>query len=221
MKKIFFLMLLATVVVACKNSKPAAAALPFERSNLYVRYDETSKELMSTAVFFKDTVKVSLPKGILFQGIAMVENRLIDYGTRYKVSQKFAECPLSLNYKFADAAGEGHEIGVNMPDFRVPAKQDSFSLSKGATIRWEGEALKKDETLVVLMEDEIGHLKSLNILGPTTSSNIVLRGDVFAELPRKEIRVSLVRKGSLNDVASKTIFEWEYYAMPFKTPLVP
>ena len=77
MKKIFFLMLLATVVAACKNSKPAAAALPFERSNLYVRYDETSKELMSTAVFFKDTVKVSLPKGILFQAILRPYFRLI------------------------------------------------------------------------------------------------------------------------------------------------
>ena len=99
---------------------------------------------------------------------------------------------------------------VPITQFKV--KEPQISSTNGFNLVWEGVALSKEESLTILVNDEIGITSSINIKGPTASNETFVASSNLASLGRGQGTMSIVKQRmyepKTDGVATKATLEY-------------
>lgn len=208
----FFLILAACCFAACTTPPP-----PEKRSfRCYVRYVEDRAQLFAEAnLFGPDSMPVTPPGGLLFEGLEMSAPPVSGAGFRYQHNGAPGE---NAHFGWTDGAGKKHEFGLPilpMTDFGFGASP--VLRNRPDTLRWQGEALTPGETLVLMWENlDNGATKPMEIYNTAAQKEIVFPAIKMAELSPGRWSLYLVRKkmvkGDASGVPATGIVE--YYTRP-------
>jgi len=208
----FFLILAAWFFAACSTHPK-----PEKRSfRCYVRYVEDRAQLYAEAnLLGPDSLPVTPPGGLLFEGLEMNAPPVSGAGFRYQHNGAPTE---KAHFSWTDGTGQKHEFALPilpLTDFGFGAS--SVMRNRPDTLRWKGEALTPGETLVLMWENlEKGTTKPMEIYNTGAQKDIVFPAAKMAELTPGRWTLYLVRKkmvkGDASGVPATGIVE--YYTRP-------
>jgi hypothetical protein len=217
MKHIFFLVLTTMAVLGCKTpEKPQDLSL-----FCYVRYDAASKAVKAEATLQEATKKTALeiPGGIRYQSMEMVLAPV--YGLKYRYDYN-ASFLTEHVFEWRDKQNAKQAFKIRFQPI------DSFSLT-GSTLKntaatslqWEGTALGKGETLVLMWENaEKGLTLPMEVTSTSGMPLIDIPAGKLKSLEPGNWTLSLVRKKlvkeTINTLPASCILEYYTKAIPIK-----
>ncbi len=226
---LFFLFVFALVFCACSNEQKPAPTIPQTNaySNFYVRYLQDDQELKAEATFkIGDSLKTATIQAIQkvsFEDHPMDLKDLGKNGIRYR-SKKSGQA-FKGNYTFNATINEqqhfDYPISID-PIESFSIKEKKLSRSKGATIAWEGTALKKGELLVVFFINPDKKPASLTINGPSNASEIFLAAKNLSQLKVGTGKLRLIRKvlNKFEEEPQNIASVIEFYTTPIEINII-
>ena len=178
MKPIFLLALLCSGLVFCQTG---SKSMEFSH-DFYVRFLQETSELLAQAHFKKgengQPMTFQLMPAVEFQDRSMSERRT-DTFIRYQFEKTGGfESEYIFNWKNEAGATLKHRLRIDpILDFSLP---EPFPRTANALLKWDGPALKTDEKLVVLCENEAGQTVSHEFSGPTDLAAVPLPASKFS-----------------------------------------
>ncbi len=195
MKQVLHFLLFITLVSACQVAGNREQPILF--ADFYLRYLESEKQLKAEAIFSEgDSVSVSKStsmKTVFFNGEAMQARDLGKQGIRYRVEQR-GDYRSEYTFAFKKEGQAQLEQKLKMPAIKNIQLQGTASRSAGFTISWEGEAVGKDESLVVLFTDASNKAAAISIEGPSQQSSVTLTASQLDQLASGPTSMYLVKK---------------------------
>ncbi len=198
---ISFLSIFILFVSACESDKKAEISNSkdhfFVRS--YVRYLQTEKELKAEISFKKgDTLKTAVPvilDEVIFEGEKVSPQNLgKSYGVRYDFRKRG---PYRDQYEFNFRGGPieqtSHILKMN-PITEFLIKEGTINKKEGMTINWKGEALNKDQQMVLLFTDEQKKAFPIKLKGPTQKPEVFIPRIKTKNLTTGKGKLMLIKK---------------------------
>ncbi len=212
----------ATFSLACSNEK----AIP-TYANLYLRYDQSVESLKAEATLFegldeKNKQPKDVPGGISFLGGGMDSRTLPGGVVRYEYERP-ATLPAELPFRFKNNKGKEVEFMAHLPkieDFRV--LDLALSRASGAKIAYSGTPLTPDEKLVLFFGDANGKALTIEINGPSETSEITVPEGKLTPLANGKAQLYLVRIQTLKEekMGCKATIQTEFYSKEQTVELV-
>lgn len=195
------LFLLVGITVSCTSETKTVPPKKTQHiyAKYYVRYLQTEKELKAE-VSFKEGDTLETARSIVLNQVNFEDNPMEvqnlgkNYGIRYGFRKKG---PHRQTYQFSysgEQMGEQvHEIGMS-PITEFLIKEGAISKTSGMTLVWQGEALTKNQEMILLFTDEERKAFPVQIKGPSERTEVVLSAEQIAGLSLGKGRLMLVKK---------------------------
>jgi len=179
----------------------------------YVRYDETQgveKAECHITEGAAGNIGVEMPGGIKFQNEPMnaMNLRGIQYRREFKTS-------FSSDHKFtwSDKKNKVYEFNLPLaPLYNFRFEHDTLRHNQAATLQWDGPALQKGESMVLIWEQEsTGKTVSIELISQGSESKIEFPAAKLTEIKPGDWSLYIVRKRlvktTINGVAATGISE--------------
>ncbi len=189
----------------------------------YVRFLEKSREMRAEAMYYEGA-SLKRAKNITMQAVYFRDFKMNAQdlgngrGIRYAYRTKV---PYNSNFKFQYQNHQGESTTRNfelagISDFVI--REGDIKRTKGATLEWQGEALKEGQSLVILFTDAEQKASSVTVEGPTTLPEIALSSEQLSNLSPGIAKLNLVKKQNYNrKEEGRLILEsLEYYTNAIK-----
>ncbi len=220
LKYIFFILLIIPVL----NCQPEAKVKTKEEAKhifakFYVRYLQAEKELKAEASF-KQGDTISTARSIVLQEANFEKNKMEiqnlgkSYGIRYSF-RKAAPYSTQYDFEFGNEQIGIHKHTVQMePITAFYIKEEIVKKTAGINLIWEGQALSKDQELVLLFTDEQNKAFPITVSGPTPSNSIALSSEKIASLSPGKGRLMVIKKQLIKTKETNftKITEMEFYS---------
>lgn len=166
------------------------------RFTCYVRYDETlgiEKAECQITEGATNNLGIEIPGGIKFQGEPMKPMDIQGVQYRREVKTSF-----TTDHKFTWTGKKNKEYAFNLPlgglnNFRF--EHDTLRHNQPATLKWDGPALQKGESLVLLWEQTgSGKTVPIELISLGSESKIEFPAAKLTELTPGNWSLYLVRK---------------------------
>ncbi len=211
MKKIksICLFVVMTVLLSCNTKQPIDA-------EVYVRYmaDEQAyqSEISLRSVSGDKKIKEVEVQDLFFIDGAMEKKQHHVKGLIYKSESNGAwVSPIVFKGKLENEKPFNLSLEL-VPITQFKVKEPQISSTNGFNLVWEGVALSKEESLTILVNDEIGITSSINIKGPTASNETFVASSNLASLGRGQGTMSIVKQRiyepKTDGVATKATLEY-------------
>ncbi|MCE7925336.1 MAG: hypothetical protein DYG98_19965 [Haliscomenobacteraceae bacterium CHB4] len=210
MKHIFFSILSALAFSFCQTAEPAK-----KRSlECYVRYLEPEAQTHAEATLREGDVSLQAiqpPDGILYQGreMKLLAEPVISF--RLDKPGKFEDKHV---FSWKDPKGQVQQFDMQLSPIRqFGFGSKTLSRQQPATLRWEGDALVKGETLVFMWENEaLRKTVPMEVIQVSGEPAIGFPAAKIAQLDPGQWTYYLVRKrlikADINGVAASGIIEY-------------
>ena len=192
----FYLLLFSGTLLGCQSAEQENNRQFF--GNLYVRYLEDGQEIKSEVTLFTgDSMAVAKafePEGgIQFLGSAMQSRNFNEQLTRYQFENRIP-APASYRFKFQDP--EGNEVRVETPVHKIDffSLTDPLSRSTGGTISLTPEQLGENQQILILLSNEEGLARTLELTGPAKISELSFPEKQLEELSPGKWEYYIVKK---------------------------
>ncbi len=160
--------------------------------------------------------EIFLPKGVIFIDGYMEERNLEALNKkRYQANRRRSfDGTFLFTFFWPDHEKKAFEATLSPVDDIIFS--NPYTVGKSAQLTWDGQPLGKDEFLVLLITDSAGKVATIEIKGPTISSEIQIPEDKLKDIAKGEATMEIVRKKNI--LTKKP--EWEaraeveYYAAP-------
>lgn len=182
-KRIMRLLLITSLLLGCLCCSPERELSEEQQAEklyaeYYIRYLQDKKQLKAEATFKRsidvDSARSIEPNGSIFlQNVQLTPVRIDKRNLRYQKEFNRVFEP-EYNFKFVDDDEQviNHNIKMtSIPKFSI--ESNIGSKANGINIQWEGENLKKNEQLIILLSDANDKTSSFVIEGPTSKSSCV------------------------------------------------
>lgn len=219
MMRIFFLLLTTLALFSCQNEqKPDSKTL-----NCYVRFDADANLVTVEANLVDDKTKKNLefPDGITFQKMPMKLVSEYNHMYQFETNSLFQQ-----EQAFAwDDEKASKQVFKNTMDSlsQVSLGGGAVSLSKAATLTWQGPSLTKGETLLFMWQNAAtGDNQTLEVSSTNPQPVIDIPAEKLKKLSPGKWSLYLVRKklfkGTAGEVKVNCISE--FYSKPISVALV-
>ncbi len=196
----FHLLIFGTLLVGCQSEpNPKGANIPPLEGVLYVRFQEPDKQFQAEAAFYSLTEKKSnkgtfLEGNITFLGKEMEAQTLAELKNKRYVIQLNMPFSADQTFKLNHYGDTSLTLPLQMAhveDFLLP---DTIVGGTSFDIVLKGERVKKNETVVLVMEGERGGVVSKNYDGPIENDKLRVLPMHLKELGSGPGEVYLVRR---------------------------
>ena len=188
---------LTAFTFSCNNIEPSKED-PFLLAEYFVRYLKPQKQVKAYVSFFEgDSLETAHPKtffgGVTFQGRSMTPKDLASKAVRYTLTGT-GEYEKSFQFRYRDDSNEEQIHVVGMTPIEEFLVQGEISKSDGMTLIVQGGLLEKDESLVLLFNDEQNRASTVTVQGPSNSIEHFIPRTNLANLSLGKGKLYLVKK---------------------------
>lgn len=212
MMRIFFLLLTTLALFSCQNEHKDSP----QTLNCYVRFDSDSNLFTAEAGFTDEKTRkaVEFPDGVTFQKMEM--KPVAGYGMyQYEDYARFAPEPV---FAWTDAQNNKQRYQSNIDSVsQISLGSRTISMSKAASLTWQGKALGKGETLLfVWQKADGGENQSLEVSSTNPLPVVDIPVEKLKKLSPGKWSLYLVRKKLLKDTVGQVKVNCisEYYSKP-------
>jgi hypothetical protein len=188
MKKFLFIALIFNLTLACNHA-------PKLKLTSFVRYIAPENAIQADVSIFNEknpTTAIKVDK-LFFNGGAMEKKENKIQGIVYR-SERDGKYPTDFSYVF-NFEKKDYQATFKASAIKDLVVVDSLAHKKnGIKIRWNGEPLKKDETLTAIISDEEGTSAEAQIQGATQSNEVLIPGAMFSGLKTGKGSVFIVKR---------------------------
>ena len=188
MKKILLFIVVIGIAWSCE--KPTKL-----HTISYIRYlsQEAQTNVEFKVVDEKDSTKSRKIEDAFFNDGAMERKENKIQGLFYQAIRD-GRYPDAFSFRFKDAKKD-YNFTLKATQIEGLSVKDSLAHKlNGLTLSWKGDALRKDETLTVLITDSDGEVAEAKIQGATAKSEIAIPGAMFSGLKNGKGTVYVVKR---------------------------
>lgn len=217
MKYIFFLVVTTLALLSCKAPEKAQKLSLF----CYVRYDAAVKAVKAEATLQDAVTKTALemPGGMRYQSSEMTLAPI--YGLTYRHEYNAEFIPEHV-FEWRDAKNNKNAFRMSLDPITVFAfPSPAISQSKPTALHWEGAALGKGETMVLMWENtEKGLTVPMEVSSTSGMAQIDIPAAQLKDIVPGDWTLYLVRKKlskeTVDNLPVNGIMEYYSKAIPVK-----
>lgn len=195
-------------------------------SEYFVRYLEAERQIKAYATFFEgDSLPTAVPKaflgGVSLQGSAMEARNLMDKATRYTITRT-GDYTEAFEFKYKDDQRVENSHTISMSPIKNFVVAPQIHKSEGLTLTVEGGELSKEESLVLLFNNENNKASSITITGPSQGIEHRIPADNLNGLNTGKCQLYLVKKKNelFESPDTYTVSSIEFYSNTVEVEVV-
>ncbi len=225
LKYIFFIGLLF-FIGSCASEATSDSTVPDKNdqqlyADFFIRFLTTENALKAEAQFKEGLNKTNaipkeFPDAVQFDGLDMKLKKIKSQLLRYSSEQRKM---YQGKHKFGlTNEGEKYEVSIQMSPIKNFDVEQPLRVGDGIDISWEGDPLRKNESIVLLFTDKNNKASSYTINGPTNGNNSKVPAAKSPKLESGNGQLYLVKKqevvGKNNNLDYKSNVEYYTISKP-------
>lgn len=221
MRLIFFMLFSALTIAACQNAPEKKLLADYK-----IRYIASDQNLSiqakyKTIIKGKEEVNFKPALGVTILGKPMEYKSMQGLAPDYYSYDYQTKFPEKIAFRFQDDKDQLIEHAIDFaPINSIQIKEKIIQPDSGFTLIWEGDTLRKDEELVILLEIDNQMVLKLSKVGQSYGKKIFIRKEQLETLTSGKGKLTLVQKRYQRYPAESAVggsYILEYYHLPIET----
>ncbi len=221
MRLMFFLIFSAFTIAACQNAPEEKLLADYK-----VRYIASSQNLTiqakyKTVIKGKKEVSFKPALGVGVLGKTMEYKSMQGVAPDYYSYDHRTKFPDKIAFQFEDNQHQFVEQSINFkPISSIQIKEKVIRPDSGFTLVWQGDTLRKDEELVILLEIGGETVLKLSKVGQSYGKKVYIRREQLENLQPGKGTITLVQKRYQRYPTESSVsgsYILEYYHLPIET----
>lgn len=185
---------------ACSTSsttQQVAEKYDFKKINCYVRYMAVNRELQAEMTFRTDST-IAIEGPVLCNEKTLQFRKLPQVGLQYRSIENGVNFDYDYTFSYTEKGGQKVDLNIALKEFKeFKIATEGVSKTTGGLITWEGDAMTKEDGMVLVFTDEAGKSLSINHVGNSKGATFDILPQHIQSLSEGKATLQVTRKRTL------------------------